>query len=113
MKKIVILSMVICLGVAVLSIAENMGAENMTLDGGSRGKVPFPHKAHQTGMKGDCNACHDIFGKKTGAINNLKSKKELTPKQVMNKKCIKCHRANRAEGKSTGPITCSSCHVRE
>ncbi len=87
------------------------GAENMELSGGSRGKVPFPHRSHQKSL-GDCNICHSSFQQKPGSIEELKAKGELEQKQIMNKLCLKCHRAERTAGKPHGPTTCSKCHVK-
>ncbi len=87
------------------------GAEKMIIDGGSKGKVPFGHRLHQKNL-GDCNICHTIFPKVKGAIVDLKKKEDLKRKQVMNKLCLKCHRAERMAGKAYGPTTCSKCHVR-
>jgi hypothetical protein len=93
-------------GVAV----ENKGAEEIQLNGGSRGIVPFPHHRHQKRI-GDCAVCHDLFPQQSGAIESRKARQQLGPKEVMNQLCIKCHRAQKAAGKAQyGPITCSQCH---
>ncbi len=89
----------------------NHGPEKMTLDGGSRGKVPFGHRVHQEKLD-DCSICHSIFPKKPGSIEDLKKKGDLNKKQVMKKLCIKCHKAERMAGNTHGPTTCSKCHVR-
>ena len=94
---------------AVVS-AEN-GAENMQLYGGKRGKVPFPHRIHQEVLK-DCNACHDLFPQETGAIERLKKAGDLKKKQVMNKSCVKCHKAMKKSRGKAGPVTCAQCHIR-
>jgi DNA-directed RNA polymerase subunit RPC12/RpoP len=31
---------------------------------------------------------------------------------VMNIKCIACHKSNVADGKKSGPVKCTECHVR-
>ncbi len=87
------------------------GASHMIIDGGSKGKVNFDHGHHQKYI-GDCNICHTIFPKSEGAIVDLKRKGELKRKQVMNKLCLKCHRAEKMAGNPHGPTTCSKCHVR-
>lgn len=89
----------------------NRGAESITLDGGNRGEVPFPHRAHQTRQE-DCMVCHGLFAQEKGSIEKAKADGELTKKQVMNKLCIQCHRAARDAGKPSGPTTCSKCHVK-
>lgn len=91
---------------------ENKGAAEMKLDGGSRGLVPFPHRLHQERLK-DCQSCHATFPQTTGSIEALKAQEKLPPKQVMNKLCLSCHRAEKAKGATSGPTTCSKCHVRK
>lgn len=105
---------VAALAVMILSavaMAANRGPANITIDGGSRGKVPFPHALHQDNQK-DCNVCHRLFPQKADAIKAQIAKGELKPKQVMNTLCIKCHKEEKRAGKPHGPLTCSKCHVR-
>lgn len=97
--------------VSGIAMAANRGPADFSVDGGSRGKVPFPHAQHQDRLA-DCNACHSVFPQETGAIRTLKDKGELKPKQVMNTQCIKCHKQEKQAGKPYGPLTCSECHVR-
>ncbi len=98
--------------VAALVIAhQDTGAEQITLDGGSRGSVSFPHREHQEVLK-DCLLCHDLFPKEAGVIAKLKSSGDLKKKQVMNDKCLDCHRAKKAAGLEAGPVSCSECHTR-
>jgi len=97
--------------VGIAAAEQNKAAENMNLDGGRRGAVNFPHKLHQAAIS-DCNACHSVFPKAAGAIKDLKEKKELKSKQVMNKTCLKCHKARKKAGEKTGPTKCSACHVK-
>ena len=68
-----------------------------------KGEVNFPHYLHHDTI-GDCNVCHDLFPKTAGIIKDLKEQKKLKKKQVMNKTCIKCHKAKRNAGEKTGPI---------
>ncbi len=89
----------------------NVGAEQMTLEGGKKGNVPFAHRIHQEKL-GDCEICHSIFPQESGSIKDLKKKGELDKKQVMKKLCIKCHKAERMAGNPYGPTTCSKCHIR-
>ncbi len=96
---------------AVCLAAQNMGPKEMKLAGGSRGDVPFPHFNHQNKL-GDCNVCHSLFPQAIGGIEKLKAEGKLKPKQVMNKHCIKCHKAEQKAGNTYGPMTCNSCHVR-
>jgi len=90
--------------------AMNKGQENITLDGGKRGVVAFPHRLHQDKLADDCNACHQLFPKKMGIIKQMKSEKTLDSKQVMNKHCIKCHKQLRRKNKPHGPTSCRKCH---
>jgi len=88
---------------------ENPGAPQMELEGGTSGKVPFPHLAHQKALS-DCNACHGTFPQQAGAIEALKAEGTLKKKEVMNKLCIKCHREKKNAGEKSGPLTCTTCH---
>ncbi|MFH2063926.1 MAG: cytochrome c3 family protein [Pseudomonadota bacterium] len=90
---------------------QDKGPEKIELDGGSRGKVLLPHRTHQNTLK-DCNACHDVFPQRAGAIASLKAEGKLKNKHVMNKLCIACHKTEKKAGKPAGPITCADCHVR-
>lgn len=91
---------------------ENKGAANMTLEGGKRGDVPFPHHKHQEMLK-DCQICHVLFPQKAGSIEALKAEGKLKKKQVMNKQCTKCHRTKRKAGEKTGPVACKTCHIKK
>ena len=90
---------------------QDKGAANFKIDGGTRGKVPFPHHQHQENL-GDCTICHSLFPQKTGSIEELKVQGKLKKKYVMNKLCTKCHRENKIAGLKTGPLTCNKCHIR-
>ena len=74
--------------------------------------VAFPHHRHHAVLENDCNACHDLFPKQPGVIRELISQKKLQHQQVMNSKCIACHKLKAAEGKKAGPVKCTECHVR-
>ncbi len=90
---------------------ENKGAEMITLDGGKRGMVHFPHHRHQNKL-GDCNICHSLFPQEPGVIARLKKEDKLVPKQVMNTLCVKCHKAEKLAGRKAGPVTCAKCHQK-
>jgi hypothetical protein len=90
---------------------ENRGADAITMDGGSRGVVPFPHHLHQSTL-GDCNVCHGLFPQELGAIVRLKQEGTLAGKQIMNKHCVKCHRAEKKAGNKSGPTSCAQCHKK-
>jgi len=98
-------------GVLGAAVVENKGAEQITLDGGERGMVHFPHHRHQNKL-GDCNICHSLFPQEPGVIARLKKEEKLVSKQIMNKLCIKCHKAEKQAGHKAGPVTCSKCHQK-
>ena len=57
-----LISMVVLIvgsSIAVSLAIENQGAEEIELDGGKRGKVPFPHRQHQQNL-GDEQALHQM-----------------------------------------------------
>jgi hypothetical protein len=97
--------------IAVSLATENQGPENIDLDGGTRGKVHFPHRQHQKNL-GDCQICHSVFPQKSGAIQELKSQGALKKKYVMNKLCTKCHREKKRAGQPSGPTACRKCHIK-
>jgi len=91
--------------------AVDKGAANIELEGGKRGKVPFPHRQHQ-GKLDDCQICHAVFPQKAGSITALKSEGKLKKKYVMNKLCTKCHKQKKKAGLKSGPTTCKQCHIK-
>ena len=106
---LIILGMMFAAGLAVAN--QNPGAADISLEGGTRGNVPFPHQKHQDTLK-DCSVCHDVFPQSPGAIEALKAEEKLKKKQVMNKLCTKCHKAEKKAGKPSGPTTCKTCHIK-
>ena len=102
-------SILVATGVCGAVTLDNKGAETITLDGGSRGAVAFPHHRHQSAL-GDCNSCHTLFPQEPGAITRFKQEGKLLRKQVMNKHCVKCHRAEKKAGRKAGPVSCGKCH---
>jgi len=108
---VIVAGLMIFSAVATLAMV-NHGAEEFAINGGSKGEVQFPHKVHQE-ILGDCKACHDVFPMELGVIKTMKANKELKRKQVMNKTCIKCHRARKSKGESYGPISCNDCHTKK
>jgi hypothetical protein len=90
---------------------QDKGSADFMMDGGKRGKVPFPHHQHQENL-GDCTICHSLFPQKTGSIEELKTQGKLKKKYVMNKLCTKCHRETKKAGRKSGPTTCSKCHIK-
>lgn len=112
MRIITVVVVIALCGTLSAVAVENLGAKNIILDGGSRGEVPFPHQLHQARLE-DCNVCHKLFPQKLKGIEQLKMEGKLLKKQVMNKHCVKCHRATKRAGGKTGPTTCSKCHVKK
>ena len=107
MAGIILSAFISTVGLAV----ENKGAEKIQIDGGSRGAISFPHRTHQDSL-GDCSICHTMFPQETQSLDRLKESGQLKPKAVMNKLCIKCHKAEKKAGNNAGPTTCSKCHIR-
>jgi len=110
-RLLLVLLFMVSITVVVAVQAENKGAENISIFGGSRGDVPFPHHMHQNRLK-DCNTCHAAFPQEADGIKKMKVAGKLKPKQVMNKQCVKCHKEQKKAGNATGPTTCSKCHVK-
>lgn len=110
-KFIFIVAMSILLIFSTAFSEENPGAEHLILEGGESGAVPFPHKIHQDSLK-DCKICHELFDQEIGSIEKLKVEDKLKAKQVMNTQCMKCHRDSKKAGKSSGPISCTTCHSK-
>jgi hypothetical protein len=106
-----IAAIVIASSVAFSDDTQNKGAESIEIDGGTRGKVPFPHRQHQERIV-DCKICHFVFPQKPGSIEELKAQGTLKKKHVMNKLCTKCHREKKKAGLETGPTTCKKCHIK-
>jgi len=110
---LVAITAIIAGAMAASSMAtQNKGAENIEIDGGKRGKVPFPHRQHQARIE-DCQICHSVFPQKSGSIAELKTDGKLKKKYVMNKLCTKCHKEKKKAGQKSGPTTCTKCHIKE
>ena len=116
MKRILL-----CLLVGIFCFAGSLQAQEATDQNGAdivifekikMNPVTFPHHLHHKVLVNNCNACHDLFPKQPGIIRELISQKKLQHQQVMNIKCIACHESNIAEGKKSGPVKCTECHVR-
>ena len=110
----ILLLITLILGTALVVAAADTekGAEEMTLVGGEKGDVWFPHRKHQDNL-GDCKICHDLFPQTPGIIEKQKAEGALKKKQVMNKKCLACHRKMKKAGEPTGPTSCNKCHHKK
>ena len=100
------------LSMALSRAEQNKGAKDITLNGGSTGNVSFPHHRHQEKLD-DCEICHSVFPQEAGSIEKLKLEGKLAKKQVMNKLCTKCHNQKIKAGEKAGPVTCTTCHIKE
>jgi hypothetical protein len=98
--------------VALSNSQQNKGAEQIELQGGKRGNVPFPHHQHQEKLV-DCQICHATFEQEAGSIQELKDQGKLKKKHVMNKLCTKCHKQMKKTGEKSGPTTCKKCHIKK
>lgn len=110
-----ILLLLTLLGMTALAVAVadiDTGAKEMTLTSGEKGDVWFPHRQHQENLN-DCKKWHDIFPQEAGIIQKMKTDGALKKKQVMNKKCIACHRKVKKTGNPAGPTSCKKCHQKE
>jgi hypothetical protein len=104
---VLIFSMIFVMGADI-----NKGAEQIDINSGSKGWVPFPHRGHQMGL-GDCNICHQHFPKEKDGILRLKAEGQLKSKEIMDDLCRQCHKNMRAEGKPGGPTSCNKCHTKK
>jgi hypothetical protein len=87
------------------------GAAEIILEGGTSGRVSFPHQRHQEKLT-DCTICHSAYPQKAGAIEELKAEGKLAKKQIMNEQCTKCHKEKLRAGEKAGPTTCTTCHLK-
>ncbi|MBW1896440.1 MAG: cytochrome c3 family protein [Deltaproteobacteria bacterium] len=112
MRKIVTIAFIAGLFLPPSTLAiENIGRENMMLQGGSSGDVPFPHHRHQTALGGDCNLCHSLFPQVSGSIEKLEAEGKLKKKQAM-VQCRTCHKTRVSKGQKAGPVKCRGCHKK-
>ncbi len=88
------------------------GAAVIHLEKGRMPQVTFPHHMHQKALNNNCKACHDMFPKQSGIIKEMILQEKLRKKQVMNSKCLKCHKDRKKAGLTAGPTTCTACHIR-
>jgi len=92
-------------------IFAGQGQKEISLYGGKSGNILFPHHMHQA-VVNDCQVCHVDFPQKKGALGTAKKSGDLKKKQVMNKTCLKCHRALKKAGEKAGPTSCKKRHIR-
>ena len=99
------------LGPTLTFACEPQGREEISLYGGKSGSILFPHHLHQKVVT-DCQTCHVDFAQQEGALEAAKKSNALKKKQVMNKTCLKCHRALKKAGEKSGPTSCKKCHTK-
>lgn len=90
--------------------AQNKGAKEIVIPGGTTGSVTVRHHLHQDALC-DCNLCHNLFSKTAGIVQKLKDEGKLERKKLMNQ-CQKCHREKTSAGLKAGPVTCKGCHAK-
>ena len=114
MHRLLYLAWLIVVTFGALSFAASaehrVGPEELILEGGAFGDVPFPHRAHQEKLV-DCNTCHRLFPQEAGSIVALKESGKLKKRQVMNE-CTFCHYDRKKKGEKGGPTSCSGCHKK-
>jgi hypothetical protein len=93
-----------------IAVGQNKGAENILLQGGKLGSVPFSHHLHQK-LLGDCNICHKAFPQTAGSIEKLKVEGKLKKKEAMDQ-CVECHKKEATTGGKALPTKCSECHKK-
>jgi hypothetical protein len=94
------------------AVAQNSGSEVVVFEKGKMPQVVFPHHRHQQKLNNECNACHDLFPMQTGVIKEMILQEKLKKQQVMNSKCVKCHKDRVQAGLAAGPVKCTECHAR-
>ena len=111
---LIVVAAFVFLGLFSIAHGDNAekGAKIIVIEKGRMPQVTFPHHKHQEALENNCNACHDLFPKQPGIIKQLIIQKTLRNQQVMNGKCIRCHKEKKAAGEKAGPTKCTQCHVR-
>ncbi len=108
---LLLVAMLIGVAVSLSAAEQNKGPVVIELDGGTKGKIAFPHRRHQDRLD-NCQKCHAVFPQQSGAIKQLKASGKLKKKYVMRKLCIKCHKTEKKAGRKAGPTSCAKCHVK-
>lgn len=111
-KTVFFVAAVFVIGLAVYVNAQDKGSETVIFEKGRMPSVSFPHHMHQQELNNDCSSCHDLFPMKSGIIKEMITQEKLRKQQVMNSKCVKCHKDRKKQGLEAGPSKCTECHVR-
>lgn len=113
MKKTVFLvTLIFIIGLTGYAVSQDKGSETVIFEKGRMSAVTFLHHMHQQKLNNDCNACHDLFPMQEGIIKEMIAEEKLKKQQVMNSKCVACHKERIKQGLAAGPKTCTGCHVR-
>jgi len=115
MKRNIIFIIILLSGIVMntgVSAEQDKGSEIVIFEKGRMPQVTFDHHMHQQKLDNECNACHDLFPMQAGIIKEMIAGEKLKKQQVMNEKCVKCHKDRKKEGLAAGPTSCTSCHVR-
>jgi hypothetical protein len=83
-----------------------------------RPAVQFPHDLHTAALAGqdrDCSTCHPTRedGRPSRLFMRLADTTRTEIEALYHTHCIDCHSANRDQGKSSGPVACGQCHLRD
>lgn len=111
-NKILGITLVFLMGLAGWAAAEYGGSEVVIFEKGKMPQVAFPHHLHQQKLNNECDRCHDLFPMQNGIIKEMIVQEKLKKQQVMNSKCVQCHKDRLQAGLSAGPVKCTACHVR-
>lgn len=116
MKNNIIFVIILLMGTGLgagVNAQQDKGSEIVIFEKGMMPQVTFDHHMHQRKLDDECNACHDLFPMQAGIIKEMIADGKLKKQQVMNEKCVKCHKDLKKEGLAAGPTSCTACHVRE
>lgn len=114
MKKFIVSAVLLLSGIGLVVGVNAMdkGSEIIIFEKGRMPQVTFNHHMHQDKLDDECSACHDLFPMEAGIIKKMIAEDKLKKQQVMNEKCVKCHKDRKKEGLAAGPTSCTACHVR-
>ena len=112
-KAIAVWVFFLCLsGSGIAVTAMDWGSETIIFEKGRMPQVTFQHHMHMEKLGDECSACHDLFPMQAGGIKEMIADGKLKSQQVMNEKCVSCHKDLKKQGLATGPTSCTACHVR-
>ncbi len=115
MKKNIVFVIILLVGIGLgagVNAQQDKGSEIVIFEKDRMPQVTFDHHMHQEKLDNECSACHDLFPMQAGIIKEMIAEEKLKKQQVMNEKCVKCHKDRKKEGLAAGPTSCTACHVR-